>query len=70
MVKLNKIYVAGSNGMVGKAIVRALKKSGYGEKGNKGILLTPSREELNLLYIKDVEKWFQKNKLWVKKRNQ
>ena len=60
--KEERFFIAGSNGMVGKAIVRALKKSGYGEKGNKGILLTPSREELNLLYIKDVEKWFQKNK--------
>ena len=60
--KEERFFVAGANGMVGKAIVRALKKYGYGEKENKGILLTPSREELNLLYIKDVEKWFQKNK--------
>ena len=60
--KEERFFIAGSNGMVGRAIVRALKKYGYGEKENKGILLTPSREELNLLYIKDVEKWFQKNK--------
>ena len=60
--KDERFFIAGSNGMVGKAIVRALKNSGYGEKENKGILLTPSRKELNLLNFRDVEKWFQKNK--------
>ena len=29
MEKESKIYVAGHNGMVGSAIVRALKKQGY-----------------------------------------
>ena len=47
--KDERFFIAGSNGMVGKAIIRALKKSGYGKKENKGTLLTPSRKELNLL---------------------
>ena len=60
--KDERFFIAGSNGMVGKAIIRALKKSGYGKKENKGTLLTPSRKELNLLNFRDVESWFQKNK--------
>ena len=58
----DRIYVAGANGMVGRAIVKALRKSGYGEKEYGGILLTPSRKELNLLNGEDVEKWFGINK--------
>ncbi len=60
--KSERFFIAGSNGMVGKSLVKALKNSGYGEKGNKGILLTPNRQELNLLNIKDVERWFRDNK--------
>ena len=45
----DKIFVAGSNGMVGKAICRELLKNGYGLKENNGFLLTPSRKELDLL---------------------
>ena len=54
----DRIYIAGANGMVGQAIVKALRKSGYGKKEHGGILLTPSRKELNLLNGEDVEKWF------------
>ncbi len=59
--KSERIFIAGSRGMVGQAIVKALKKSGYGEKEYGGILLTPSRKELNLLNRDDVEKWFAIN---------
>ena len=45
----DKIYIAGSTGMAGSAIIRSLKKSGYGKKENRGDLLTPGRKELNLL---------------------
>ena len=44
-----RIFVAGSNGMVGSAICKELTKQGYGLKKNNGILLKPSRKELNLL---------------------
>ena len=51
-ISLNeKIFIAGSNGMVGSAICRSLIKNGYGNKKNTGILLTPKRQELNLLDI-------------------
>ena len=54
--KEDKIFVAGSNGMVGKAICRELIKKGYCN------LLTPSRNELDLFQVKNVRKWFNKNK--------
>ncbi len=54
-----KILIAGSNGMVGSSIKRALYKRGYDK--NKNLLLTPSREELNLLNYSEVENWFKKN---------
>ena len=57
-----KFFVAGSNGMVGKAIVRKLKNLDYGKKINGGDILTPSRQELNLLESKEVEKWFKQNR--------
>ena len=60
--KSERFFIAGSRGMVGQAIVKALRKSGYGEKEYGGILLTPSRKELNLLNREEVEKWFEINK--------
>ena len=45
----DKIYISGANGMVGKAIVRSLKRHGYGNIANKGALLLPTRQELDLL---------------------
>ncbi len=57
-----KIFVAGSNGMVGSAICRELIKSGYGLKENNGLLLTPTRKELDLLDYRDVNTWFTLNK--------
>tara|TARA_A100001011_G_C14319033_1_gene849507 strand:- start:1795 stop:2796 length:1002 start_codon:yes stop_codon:yes gene_type:complete len=62
-IKLNeKIFIAGSNGMVGSAIKKSLLKSGYGLNKNNGTLLTPSRAELDLLKFNEVESWFFKNK--------
>lgn len=55
--KKDKIYVAGSNGMVGSAICRLLNKQGY--KDTKKNLLTPSRNELDLTDLYHVEKWFE-----------
>tara|TARA_B100001248_G_scaffold134832_1_gene101213 strand:+ start:332 stop:1339 length:1008 start_codon:yes stop_codon:yes gene_type:complete len=60
--KSERFFIAGSRGMVGQAIVKALRKSGYGKKEYGGILLTPSRKELNLLNREEVEKWFEINK--------
>tara|TARA_B100000989_G_scaffold297111_1_gene281959 strand:+ start:9312 stop:10313 length:1002 start_codon:yes stop_codon:yes gene_type:complete len=62
ILKNEKFFIAGSRGMVGKAIIKALRKSGYGQKEHGGILLTPSKKELNLLNQGDVEKWFEINK--------
>ena len=57
-----KIFIAGSNGMVGRAIKNSLIKSGYGLNENNGSLLTPSRSELDLSKFHEVESWFLKNK--------
>mgnify|MGYP001173025920 CR=1 FL=1 len=57
----DKIYIAGSTGMVGSAIIRSLKKNGYGNKKNSGDLLIPGRQELNLLDTSQVNGWFLKN---------
>ncbi len=49
LISLNeKIFLAGSNGMAGKAISRSLKKKSYGDIKKGGLLLTPSSNELNL----------------------
>ena len=53
----DRIFVAGARGMAGSAIVRALKRSGYGDPRKGGILLTPSRQELDLLNDEDVRQW-------------
>ena len=50
------IYVAGSEGMVGSAICRLLKKKGYKDKGKK--LVTIPRRELDLRDEKKLEDWF------------
>ena len=59
MNQINKndlIYVAGHNGMVGRAITRFLKKNSYEN------LLLPNRKELDLLNTIEVEDWFYANK--------
>ena len=60
--KNERIFIAGSNGMVGSSIKRAfLQNPSY--KTNKTLnLLTPSRLELDLLDSSAVENWFKKEK--------
>ena len=57
-----KIFIAGSKGMAGSAILRALKKYGYGSSNNCGKFLIPDRNELNLLNLDVLENWFLRNK--------
>ena len=57
-----KIFIAGAAGMAGSAISRMLKKAGYGQSINDGIILTPSRKELDLMNVEAVKSWFQVNK--------
>lgn len=56
MEKESKIYVAGHNGMVGSAIVRALKKQGYNN------IIVRTHKELDLCRQEDVEKFFIEEK--------
>ena len=53
----DRFFVAGARGMAGSAIVRALLRRGYGDPAQGGKLLTPSRQELNLLDDADVRHW-------------
>ena len=55
----DRIFICGSDGMVGKAICRKLKLAGY---ENKNKILTPRRNELNLEDYISLEKWFTVNK--------
>ena len=52
----DKIFVAGSTGMVGSAIKRNLFKKGYTK------LLCPNRKDLDLLDYTQVKNWFKNNK--------
>lgn len=56
MKKDAKIFIAGHNGLVGSAILRALKKEGYQR------LITCSRKELDLCSQPHVEAFFKKHK--------
>ena len=56
------IFIAGARGMAGSAIVRALKRNGYGMHAKGGALLTPNREELDLLNESAVRYWMSKHK--------
>ena len=58
----DKIFIAGANGMVGRAICRSLFKKGYGNTQNGGEILTPPRKNLNLLDEKAVNNWLGINK--------
>ena len=57
----DKIFIAGASGMAGSAIKRQLIKKGYGNSQFGGKLLTPTSNELNLLNLEAIEKWFQDN---------
>ena len=54
-----KIFIAGSTGMVGSSIKRFLKNK---LNASDQKLLTPSRQELDLTNIEKVNLWFKKNK--------
>ena len=54
--KSDSFFVAGHRGMAGSAICRALKRSGYQN------LLTASRDEVDLLDIQAVQRWFEEKK--------
>ena len=56
-----KILLAGSSGMVGSSIYKALKKNGYGDKSLGGEIYTPKRLDLDLLNTTEVIKWFGVN---------
>ena len=62
IAKNDSFYVAGHTGMVGSAIIRALKKNNYCNPSLGGSLLTEKRETLNLEDFDSVLKWFKKNK--------
>lgn len=57
MKKDSKIFVAGHRGLVGSAIVRTLNEQGYTN------IVIKSRQELDLLNQKDVEEFFQNEKV-------
>ena len=57
-----KIFLAGGNGMVGNAIKKVLIQKGFGDSLYDGKILTPNRDELNLLNFNQIIDWFKFNK--------
>ena len=55
------IFIAGSNGMVGSAITRLLRKN-IKKNHHSNILLTPSRDEIDLCSYDSVFRWFEEYK--------
>ena len=58
----DRIFIAGARGLAGSAIVRALRRHGYGDQKRGGALLTPTKEELNLLDDIAITEWMKENK--------
>ena len=58
----DRFFVAGARGMAGSAICRALQEKGYGDESKGGALLTPTRQELNLLDGEAVKRWYEEQK--------
>ena len=58
----DRFFVAGSRGMAGSAICRALQEKGYGDRAKGGALLTPTRKELDLLDTTALKTWYETNK--------
>ncbi len=54
--KSDKVFIAGHNGMAGKAIAKAFHKNGYEN------IITEERRNLDLLKDLEVNNWFSKNK--------
>lgn len=61
-LRLEKIFIAGSKGMVGSSILRLFLKHGFKKHSEGGQLLTPRRDQLDLSNKYQVENWFKKNK--------
>src|SRR5258708_31249272 len=57
MFKEDRIFIAGHGGMVGSAIVRKLRESGYAN------LITRTRAELDLIQQVDVRKFFENERI-------
>ena len=57
----DNIFIAGARGMAGSAISRALTRKGYGDPAKGGALLTPTRQQLDLLDAQAVRKWMRSN---------
>jgi GDP-L-fucose synthase len=57
-----KVFIAGSSGMVGGAIKRAFLKNKKFDSNKNFIILSPNRNELDLLNYNSVEIWLEKNK--------
>ncbi len=60
LLQSDKIFVAGSRGMVGSAICRLLAKNGYTNENKR--LLISSHQELDLRDINKLDSWFSNNK--------
>ena len=58
----DRFFVAGARGMAGSAICRRLQEKGYGDEAKSGALLTPTRQELDLLDYEAVKAWYEVNK--------
>ena len=54
--KSDKVFIAGSSGMVGSAILRKLKKESFEN------ILVPKRDEINLENFNEVKTWFEEYK--------
>ena len=57
----DKILIAGASGMAGSAINKIFRNAGYGDEKN-GLILTPTRNELDFLDFNSVYQWFKENK--------
>ena len=57
-----RIFIAGSSGMVGSSIKRAFLRIGFCKNSLSENLLTPTHSELDLTNYQQVDKWFQKNR--------
>ena len=60
--KNQKVFIAGSRGMVGSAIKRAFLKNTRYNFEKKLVILSPTRKELDLSNYYAVDNWLQKNK--------
>lgn len=57
--KNERIFIAGGYGMVGSAIYKKLRESGYGNYNFGGSIFRPTKQELNLKNFNALEKWFK-----------